>query len=200
LGSVSPEENNLYFVMHTHPEHYENELGEIGGQPNQRGAAVGTVMPRLSRKSVDTTNSLFSTGDVILFKRNAEELARQVRYKFRPEVDLSILYDRQNHVFRNWVQNPYGFAEIQVFLDPYTDKVKSMEIRYVADDIRDPNKGHQYQATKLMGLKDKRELTRRESTESNPLFGIPIQVRRVTDPAERAQMENAMPYPNKSHP
>lgn len=113
LNSVHPEKSRQYFVLHTHPEEYLNRQGDVMGSAKYQGRTIVLGQAEVSR---DTRNVLFSHQDVRLFVSHARSLFAEAARE--PALDLSIFYDRQARVFRNWVQHPFGLAEMRVYLSP----------------------------------------------------------------------------------
>ncbi len=140
------------------------------GQEEYRGR---TIALDVGDPSKDTRNVLFSHQDVRLFKSHAEEIFRQAQAE--PALDLSIFYDRSNRVFRNWVQHPFGMAEMRVYLTP-AGKAERIEIEYGVKPAAQGNYRHVNQAIALRGM----------ATE----LGIPVEV----EEKDVRSLEVGLPY------
>ena len=146
LGSVHPEKNSQFFVLHTHPEEYLNQKGQYMGAQQYQGR---TIALDVGDTSENTLNVLFSHQDVRLFVRHASEIFAVATRE--PRLDLSIFYDRQTRVFKNWVQHPYGMAEMKVYLSP-TGVAQKVEIQYGVKPEAQGDHRHLFQAIALKAM------------------------------------------------
>jgi pSer/pThr/pTyr-binding forkhead associated (FHA) protein len=180
LSSVSPETRGIYFVLHTHPEIYINQQGERMGQENgifisEEPATI--VLDEAVRSSRSTTNVLFSHVDVRLFVSHASSIFRHAQNN--KNLDLSIFYDRDLLIFKNWVQHPYGISEIQIQLNKKGKPIE-VTIQYGIDpDSHNLDNRHEIQAKEL----------RKMSKE----LGIPVKVFQV----DHSKILKGVPYADR---
>lgn len=146
LGSVHPEKSHQFFVLHTHPEEYLNQNGQHMGGIADQGRTIALDVGDASK---DTRNVLFSHQDVRLFVRHASEIFSVAAKS--PSLDLSIFYNRQTRVFKNWVQHPHGMAEMRVHLSP-TGVAQKVEIQYGVKPEAQRNLKHISQANALRSM------------------------------------------------
>jgi hypothetical protein len=171
-GSVSPESDGLYFVLHTHPEEYVGKKGGVMGATDRRGVAR-TMVLGAGEQSGDTRNVVFSRQDVRLSVRAAQNLAQQLSRV--DSQNISLLYDAERRVFQTWVQNPHGLAKMEVQLDG-AGKPQEVRIRYGVYPSEGLDQNHVRYAERLRALSGE--------------LGIPVTVEQV----DAAQVEAGLPY------
>jgi len=144
MNSVSPEDHNRFFVLHTHPEIYLNMLGKIMGQRHD-GDHAGNETAHLDVSNLkilrDTRNILFSRKDIDCFMNAATRYAANIKVP-------SLIYDAEKEVFRTWVLHPLGGSLMLV--EMLNGKPHEITIQYGIDESRgNTDKNYRKQKARL---------------------------------------------------
>lgn len=131
MNSVSPEESNRYFVLHTHPEMYVNSRGEVMGRIDRGddhldGATVALDASRVHVKR-STRNIMFSRKDIDSIMRSAARYAQWVKIP-------SLIFDPVAQIFKEWVLHPFGGSQMLVKMDGV--RPSEIVIRYALNESR----------------------------------------------------------------
>lgn len=128
MNSVSPEDSNRFFALHTHPEMYLNENGERMGHDHDLNIEENHTMyfdPVAATISRRTYNVLFSRVDVDVFIESA------IFYRSHARGARSMIYDPDTNTFTEWLFHPCGGAQMQIRMDG--DRPTEIVIRFATD-------------------------------------------------------------------
>lgn len=194
LTHVTPEDSSLYFLLHTHPNWYGAKGGGDMGDHATLALDVAT-----EKKS--THGVLFSDTDIENGVLRAERLFHSGR---TGEAAVSLFYDQERRVYKNWVQHSQGVSQVEVFLDPQ-GKAQKVQIKYgvyppEALLLPEMPKGFENdpiiikimeQMVRKQGIEDENHLdTAEELKKLKSKLGIPVRVRKV----DHKQVEQNMPF------
>jgi len=112
LDQVSAERAEDYFLLHTHPELYQDAEGNLMGLSVIPGAAK-TLAIAVGTPSRDTTHMLPSMSDLRYHLQKARDYLQKGFGKYYGKTPL---YDPETRVYSNWVAHPFGVSEMRVLM------------------------------------------------------------------------------------
>ncbi len=131
LGFFSSEKGGDFYLMHSHPEEYLNDGGQImgevrGGQRYDEGGARTMMLGLGENINADTRNIVFSRGDIRAFAPQAKyywDLGYPQKFGDTP------LYEAKNRIYKNFVFHPYGASELRFHLST-NGRLEKVVVRY----------------------------------------------------------------------